>query len=149
MRKVKPITITDEGRDKGKTFVLTEMPADQGERWALRALLALTNAGVELPDGAENAGMAGLAAAGIRALAKIPFQAAEPLLDEMFQCVQYQHNKKGAPLQEIIPGANSQIEEISTRIALRVAILELHTGFSLADATRTTGSQPPSAALAG
>ena len=50
-RKVSNYTVTKEGRDLGKTFVITEMPASRAEAWATRALLALMAGGVELPDG--------------------------------------------------------------------------------------------------
>ena len=81
-RNAKPVVITAEGRDKGKRFVLTEMPALRAEKWALRALLALAKAGVDLPDDAVGAGMAALAVAGLQALRKLEFTDAEPLMDE-------------------------------------------------------------------
>lgn len=131
MRKIEKLTIQEDGRDKGKTFVLTEMPADQAERWAIRALLALTNAGATIPDGGTEAGMAGMATMGFEALGKLPYESVEPLLDEMFDCVRYEH-KPGAPLQKIIAGDGSQIEEVRTRLTLRLALFKLHTGFSTA-----------------
>ena len=86
MRKVEALTISRPGRDIGKTFVLTEMPADQGERWAIRALLAFASAGGELPQGVTpQSGMAGLAEIGIfSVLGRIPEERVMPLLDEMF-----------------------------------------------------------------
>ena len=55
-RRTETFTAT-YGRDAGKSFTLTEMPADQAERWAIRALLALAGAGVDRPDGAADAGV--------------------------------------------------------------------------------------------
>jgi hypothetical protein len=136
-RKTATVTITDEGRDKGKTFILTEMPADQAEAWATRALLALAKAGVDIPDDASDAGMAGIAQAGIGALAHLSYEQLEPLLAEMWQCVRYQHKPK-APLQEIISGENSQIEEVKTRVTLRKEVMRLHLGFSQDDSTPTS-----------
>ena len=49
-RTVSNYTVTDEGRDNGKVFVLTEMPASRAESWAMRALLALMAGGVEVPE---------------------------------------------------------------------------------------------------
>ena len=147
-RKVSTVTITDEGRDKGKVFVLREMPADQGERWATRALLALTNAGVEIPDGAAEMGWAGIAAAGLQALSKIHFSDLEPLLDEMWKCVRYEH-APNLPLQAIIEGENSQIEEIMTRVTLRKEVLKLHVNFSVGADTPSTASPPVRAARVG
>lgn len=132
MRKIERLTITSEGRDKGKTFILTEMPADQGERWALRALLALTNTGAAIPEEALSAGMAGLAAVGVQALGMLNAAQVQPLLDELWPtCVRIvPPNEKLMP-QEIISGINSQIEEIKTRTEIYWALFKLHTGFSM------------------
>jgi hypothetical protein len=137
MRKKKSITITDEGRDKGKTFVLTELSADQGEKWAYRTLLALSRGGFDLPPGLMDAGMAGLAAVvpylivvGLRSLNGTQWTELEPLLDEMMTCVKYK--PPGVlPEQELFAGANGQIEEIKTRVMLRKEILEMHVDPSL------------------
>src|SRR6185312_7551249 len=67
-RKTEIINVTSEGRDKGKQFIITEMPALRAERWAFRALLALAHSGVQLPEGAADGGMAVLASAGLQAL---------------------------------------------------------------------------------
>jgi hypothetical protein len=48
----------------------------------------------------------------------------------MMACVQYDHGN-GTPLQAIMEGAHSQIEDVTTRLQLRVKVFELHTGFSL------------------
>lgn len=133
-RRTKSITIEGgaDNRDAGKTFVLTEMPADQAERWATRALLQLAAAGVEMPDGAVGAGLAGFAEMSVQALDKIDYDKVEPLLDEMMGCVKYQPLAAGVPPQALLHGEASQIEEVSTRFTLRMEILKLHTGFSAA-----------------
>jgi hypothetical protein len=137
-RKTQRITVTAEGRDKGKTFLLTELPADQAEAWALRALLGLQRSGFEVTDDTLAGGAASLAAFGLKALFNLPWDELQPLLDEMFSCVQYLHNPKH-PAQEIVAGLNSQIEEVATRFMLRIAIFELHLGFSVPDVTPTSG----------
>ena len=48
---------TDDNRDRGKVFVITELPASKAEAWAMRAILALLANNVELPDGFERLGM--------------------------------------------------------------------------------------------
>jgi hypothetical protein len=138
MRKDKVITVTTEGRDRGKMFRLTEMSADQGEKWAFRALLALSRGGMNLPQGIFDAGMAGLASIvpylviiGLRSLNAAQWAELEPLLDEMMLCVKYQP-PGGLPAQELMAGVNGQIEEIRTRVELRKEILELHVDPSLA-----------------
>jgi hypothetical protein len=138
MRKTSTVTIAEDGRDKGKTFVVTEMPADQAERWAIRAILGLIQSGVKVPEETLHAGMAGVAALGIMALGAIRWDILEPLLSEMFECVQYRHAGT-VNLQPILPGVASQIEEIKTRLALRMAIFDLHLGFSVPVEPPTTG----------
>lgn len=137
-RKTLTVVVSDDNRDKGKTFILTEMPADQAERWAIRAFLAMSQNGAQIPDGAFEAGVAALATVGLRLLASLPEHAALPLLDEMFECVRYQPaHAKVEPLA-ILPGASSQIEEVKTRLMLRMKLMELHTGFSMPAAGQTT-----------
>jgi hypothetical protein len=145
MRKTKRLTITGEGRDKGKTFILTEMPADQGERWALRALLALTNTGAAIPEEALGAGMAGLAAVGVQALGMLDSLQVQPLLDELWpSCVRYAPPNEKLMPQEIMPGVNSQIEEVKTRVEIYRELLNLHTGFFM-PAELPTSALPDSA----
>jgi len=133
-------------RDNGKVFILTEMPSEQGERWANRVIFAVMNAGVDVPEGVQSMGMAGVAAIGIKALGKVPFEIAEPLLDEMFGCVQYQHDPHNPLLlQSIMSGNDSQIEEVMTRWKIRGALFTLHTGFSQGAVAPTTASKPSAA----
>ena len=87
-RKTATVTISEDGRDSGKTFFLREMPATQAEKWAIKALIALSKSGVDVPEDIAESGMAGIALIGLKALSGINFSDAEPLLDEMFQCIQ-------------------------------------------------------------
>jgi len=126
-RLVSNYTVTKEGRDLGKTFVITEMPASRAEAWATRALLALMAGGVELPDGFERMGMAGMAEVGIKALTGLKWEVAEPLLAEMFDCIQIMPDKsKPAIVRDLI---EQDIEEIITRFDLRMEVWNLHAGF--------------------
>jgi hypothetical protein len=86
-RKTAIITISAEGRDNGKVFLLTEMPASRAEAWGMRALLALAGGGVEVPDNFMGQGLAGIAIMGVQALGKLDWEVARPLLDEMFECI--------------------------------------------------------------
>lgn len=132
-RKTLRYTVPDEGRDRGKVFVITEMPASQAEKWAIRAFMAAAATGAEIPDDLAAMGMAGLFRLGSEALSKIPFEQAEPLLDEMMGCVQIAPNP-GNP--SVVRGLiEDDIEEIATRVRLRTQILQLHVGFSAAGAT--------------
>jgi predicted NBD/HSP70 family sugar kinase len=140
-RKTTLLTIQENNpayRDNAKVFLLTEMSADHGERWANRLIVAIANAGGDLPDGIMGGGMAGLSALGMDSIfdaaQKIKFETLEPLLDEMMGCVQTRVGQN--PWQAIVRGVNCQIEEIQTFWTLRKAWVELEVGFSFADAAR-------------
>jgi hypothetical protein len=118
-------------RDNGKTFLIHEMPADQGERWCMTALGLIFDAlGKTItPEQLNVAGAAGLASAGAD-IAMMPVARAlmDPSLDEMWRFVEYQH-APNLPPRAIQTGENSDIEEISTRTRIRLEVLNLHTGF--------------------
>lgn len=127
MRKTELFTVEREGRDKGKTFKITEMSAMQAERWAMRAFFAMANAGVDVPDDVADAGMAALAEFGLKALGAIRWEDAEPLLNEMMECVSFvPEPAKSDQARKLM---DEDIEEVSTRLELRKAIWDLHTGF--------------------
>jgi hypothetical protein len=133
MRKSE-VFVATEGRDKSKRFLITEMPALKAERWAIRALMALARSGVEIPDDAKGAGMAALAHAGLKALHSMTFDEVQPLLDEMWSCVQVIPNPQ---LPEFVrplvmhEAEGDDLEEISTIWTLRERIFRLHTDFFL------------------
>lgn len=127
-RKVLKLKITDEGRDKGKTFVITEMPARRGHQWATRALFGVMNAGVEIPDNIMSAGFAGVAAIGIKALGQLSVDVAEPLLNELLECVVIMPDpSKPEVTRELI---DDDLEEIVTIFKLQKEALALHINFS-------------------
>ena len=120
-RKVITFTSTD-GRDAGKVFQITEMPASKAEKWATRALLAMARNGVDIPDDIASSGLAGIAAFTIKAICGMSFEEAEPLLDEMFGCIQF------VTSADIVRKLMEQdIEEIATRVKLRKEVFKLHT----------------------
>lgn len=140
MRKTSTFTIPrdDPGRDKGKTFLLTEMSASKGEAWAMRVLLALMGSNVQLPEDFETLGMAALAELGMKALAQLRWETAEPLLLEMMECVQFVGDPMKAaattrPLWDSDgqpnPNGDYDIEEVATRLKLRMEVWKLHMGF--------------------
>lgn len=137
-RRVQTFT-ADTGRDAGKQFLLTELPADQAEWWAIRVLRGAAAAGVELPADWDKAALGQVAALGFVALAALPESLLKPILDEMFTCVQYKAANPKIPAQDLIDGSGSQIEEVQTRIQLRKAVFCLHWDFSQAGATLTSG----------
>jgi len=127
MRKTITLTIDAEGRDKGKTFLITEMPARQAEEWALRALSAMTRAGIDIPPNILSAGLVGLATFAFRSFASMAFSDMKPLADEMMACVQVIPDP-GRP--EVKRGlVDTDTEEVATRLRLKQEVFELHTGF--------------------
>lgn len=139
-RREQRLTIAAEGRDKGKVFLLREMPASQAERWAMRAFMALGKADVDIPPDLAAAGLAGIAALGVRALGAAPFMEVEPLLGEMMTCVQAVPDPSRPEIVRLL--IEDDIEEVATRIQLREAVIELHTGFSVAAALSSLKQEP-------
>lgn len=138
-RHTKIWVVESEGRDKGKAFLITEMFSSKGEKWAYRALLALINTNVQLPNGFELTGMAGLAQVGMQGLTGLPWHLAEPLLNELQSCVQiipdYPKFNMPRPLEdgEGEPGSGDlDIDEVQTRMQLRLEVFKLHVDFSAA-----------------
>lgn len=131
-RKTLTITIDAEGRDIGKVFVITEMPASQAEKWAARAFLAMARNGVDIPDDIASSGLAGIAAMGLKAIGGMKYEDAEPLLDEMFNCIKcIPDASKPNVIRNII---EDDIEELSTRLRLRKEVFMLHVSFFTAAA---------------
>lgn len=139
-RKTLYFKVKDEGRDQGKTYLLTEMAASQAEMWAARAFLAMANAGLEIPQEVMDSGMGGLASLGVSLLGKLPFEEARPLMDEMFICVRFIPDESKSEFSRAL--VESDIEEIKTRLKIRVELLKLHSDFFQAVAPSTSASAP-------
>ncbi len=129
-----------DGRDKGKRFLLTEMSARDAENWALRALLALGKNGIEIPDTAFDAGMAGIARVGLGLFLKADPVTAANLLDELMACVQIQPDQRNPNVSR--PLVDDDTEEVQTRMKLKIEVFKLHTDFSMAVAPSTSGQAP-------
>lgn len=132
-RKVQFHSVTSEGRDKGKRFVITEMPALKAERWAMRALIAMAKSGVQMPEDAIGGGMAVIAMAGFQALqAGIQFEDIAPLMDEMMDCVQIMPDPKNPEVIRplLLSGIEGDdVEEILTLLEIRERVFAIHTDF--------------------
>lgn len=143
-RKTLTVTIPpaeegSENRDAGKVFLLTEMPASEGERWGIRALLALGRAGIEIPDGLANAGMAGVhEMGGLRLGGALHAEDVEPLMDDMMACIQRVPDPAKPDIVRAL--VESDIEEVGTRLRLRGEVMNLHLGFSIAGVLSTLGA---------
>lgn len=120
-----------ENRDAGKRYLLTEMGALQAEKWGVRAILALGTSGIVVPQEFADAGIFGVALVGYQAFMGSSFAALEPLMDEMMACVDYlPSDTVRMPFSQF---GLSAVEEVSTLLTLRQELMELHTGFTLAE----------------
>lgn len=126
-RKTETYVVSEEGRDKGKTFILTEMSATKAEDWAFRALLALGGANGEVPNDLPSLGMATIAEIGIKKLFALPFQTLKPLADELMECVQIVPDTQRPQVRRAL--IESDIEEVATRVKLKWKVLGLHLDF--------------------
>ena len=129
-RKTSIFTVAEEGRDHGRAYLLTEMPASRGERWARRLFQAAARSGRDIPTEIMAMGMAGIAVVGFQALAAASGPEMDMLMDEMFECVTAIPDPGKPNVSR--PLIEDDIDEIRTRLALRSEVFELHTGFSLA-----------------
>ena len=132
MRNSKTVEATF-GRDAGKKFLLTELPAEEGEEWFLRANGLIMRAGSDVPADLFRHGPAGFVVLGMAAalagLAKSPWPEVKPLLDKMWTCVAVMSVDGSTPMPAM---TNQMIEEVRTRVWLREEVLSLHLGFSVA-----------------
>jgi hypothetical protein len=116
-----------ENRDKGRQYVLTEMSATDQELWAARVFFAMAKGGIEIPDDIKKSGMSGLSRFATELVGKLNFDDAQILLGELFTCVQFIPDNANPSFFR--PLVESDIEELSTRLVLRKALLELHFSF--------------------
>lgn len=134
MRKTSTVVFTDDNRDKSKVFVITEMAARVAETWALRFLLALQRGGVEVPEDLAHLGFVGVASAiGSKMIGGLAPGEVQPLLDELMKCVQVMPNPSNPSLVRPLVDAGIEgddIEEVATRVKLKLEVVALHVGFS-------------------
>lgn len=122
-RKTCRVTIDADGRDKGKTFVLTELSALDIERWTVRLVLALGKNGVSLPSVQVDSGFAGIAGVLWVLIAQIKPEEADALLATMLEGLKIDEGKITRDL------VADDIEEPETLLQIRMAWAELHAGF--------------------
>lgn len=146
MRKETDLKITEEGRDKGKVFHLTEMPAMKAEKWATKALMKLLKGNPDIGDlnQLKQRGMQGMMLMGMEALMGLEYDEIEPLLDELLSCVMITNPGGGwrTPLPD-------DYEEVSTLLQIKWAVFNLHVNFSVSASplnskTSETSSEAPS-----
>lgn len=121
MRKEVEVKI-ESGRDAGKVFKITEMPATQAERWATRALGVLGRSGMSI----TSLGVIPMEQILEECLKAKP-EEVEPLMDELLACASY--NQDGTSI--VMKGSmiDSVIEELTTIMRLKMEALKLTLSF--------------------
>lgn len=141
MRKTERVTIAEQNRDHGKTFIVTEMGAWQALQWAAKAMLALSQGGTSVPPGAlakaASQGPETLAILGLQIFSLVPESVALPLMNEIKLCVTYAP-PSGIAAQPVYEGALCQVEEPSTWFILLKEAFALHLSFLPAAPSQTT-----------
>lgn len=140
--KTKQITI-EHGRDKGRVFLITEMSAAHADNWAMRALIALANGGVDLGGLSPQQGMMGMAGVALDALGRLKADDAIPLLNELLDCVQI--IPEGGQPRPLNMDFND-VEDFTTLWRLRKEVFALHTDFLQHAFGKTTASEGEGAA---
>jgi hypothetical protein len=97
----------------------------------MRAFFALANSGAAIPQEWQAGGMAAIATIGLTGLQGLPYEMAEPLLDELMACSKIMPDRTKPML--LLDDLNNHIEEVHTRAYLKARAFVLHTGFSWAD----------------
>lgn len=128
-RQTKVVVIDSEGRDKGKVFVVTELPARQAQRLATRAFIAMARAGIEIPEEISQLGVAGIIQIGIQTLARMSFEEADAISNELLACVQIRPSPSVTRPLIDHSTEGDDIEEVVTRFRLIKEVYELHTSF--------------------
>ena len=139
MARREEVWIAEDGRDRGKHFKLREMSALYGERWAIRAFSCLVKAGMTIPENVQHGGWGALQTlvrdkggeAFFSALFSAPVDEVQELMDELLVCVTRIPDAKSPWDRPLVNQGDDgdDIEEVSTRLKLRMAVLNLHTGF--------------------
>lgn len=143
----------EENRDSGKTFLITEMPAMQAEKWGYAMLFVLKGSGTEIPEAVMKMGMIGVAYATANAFMKADIDPKKfnPLLDEMMTCVKLirDPSTRDKVTGEMIATpivSDTDIQEIQTLGWLRSEVIRVHTGFTLVEVIQnwlaSTKTQP-------
>jgi hypothetical protein len=113
--------IIEAGRDKGKKFTITEMPAVKMDKWATKALIILGKTGNSF-----NLAQIDLESL-LRSLSSADYEGVEPLLEELLSCATF--DKDGVSMVMTSSIADGIVEDWTTLFRLRIEALKLNLGF--------------------
>lgn len=134
------IGITIEDRGNPLHFTIEEMSATKLESWIIRAILAVSGAGIEVPSGTDLAKASEfLVSRGISALATIDYEKAKPLLDELLGCC---YRKLDKVKERCTPDSvDGYIEDVTTLFKLKMEAAKLNLGFIKLEVDKLSTSQ--------
>lgn len=140
----KEVTVTFDDRGKKLTFIVREMSARNLERWGLRtALLLVGAAGSDASKILQGNPLEELGKFfkehGVEAIARLDYDKAEPLLDELLGCCS---RVIGNAEEKLTPeNVDACIEDASTLLKLRWEALCVNFSFLSEDAPSDTPSE--------
>ncbi|EOI7432027.1 hypothetical protein OZ691_000330 [Yersinia enterocolitica] len=127
-RKQITYIVEDEGRDKGKEFIITEMSAWDAEELSEEIYRAMGHGEFNsLPADVVAMGVAGLATVGVSVLAAAPASVSRPISDRILSTVEIVITNEGKDITRSIKPID--FEEISTIRTLKDKVFELNFGF--------------------
>lgn len=141
------VVVIEKGRDAGKKFLITEMPAYKFDNLAMRMLAAVASSGVSLTNFiSESTGIAidnigdlaalkeidpldgaiGLLNASFNVFGMIPTSVSMPILDELLSCVQFiPDGGRARPINHDL----GDVEDFRTLWKLRFDAYMIHVSF--------------------
>lgn len=139
-RIVKEFTVEKPNRDKGKTFVITEMDSFSAYDWATRALFGMLNSGMPISKELLDAGMVGIAQMGLEGVRGLPASIALPLMEELQACVRIKEPNGSRAVMK------SDVEEFSTWFQMQKEAFTLHIEPFISGGGQNSQSPQPEAA---
>ncbi|MFP1876254.1 hypothetical protein [Lonsdalea quercina] len=127
-RKQITYIVEDEGRDKGKEFLITEMSAWDAEELAEEIYRAMGQGEFNsLPADVVAMGSAGLATVGMSVLSAAPARTSRPIADKLLSTVEIVITHEGKETRRKVKPID--FEEVPTIRALKDKVFELNFGF--------------------
>jgi hypothetical protein len=125
--KERYVTIVQDGRDKGKVFKITEMPAIMADKWAQRTMLELIRSGHNIPDDIRKMGILAVVAFDTHMLRGVRWEEYDSLLDQMMDRVEILPTPSQRDITRKI--TVDDILERSTLETLRLQLYKIHVDF--------------------
>ncbi|MFP1862253.1 hypothetical protein [Lonsdalea quercina] len=127
-RKQITYIVEDEGRDKGKEFLITEMSAWDAEELAEEIYRAMGQGEFNsLPADVVAMGSAGLATVGMSVLSAAPARTSRPIADKLLSTAEIVITHEGKETRRKVKPID--FEEVATIRALKDKVFELNFGF--------------------